>query len=349
MAQKVRQLLSRVAWLGVLLAAGLAQAQTIRLQEKATVVAGDVRLGNIATISGVDVRAAEKLAETVIIADLHKTQQIKAENVLLAVVTQHGPSLSASLQMTGAAACEVSVGEAAMKPVTVTAPVAVADVVPQQTVAAKPVAGTLSAAITQRIIGDLNANADDVRVTIDTISTLMDQALKTGQRWQLRPLTRNTLGTLQFEAQLIDGMKVAQKLNVLAKAEKRTMVVICVGPLAKGKVVERDDVKLEEVWLDRNLPTLFTKIDDVLYQEATRAIVANSNLDQRDFRAADMISKGDIVKVEFMAGTLKVEMKARAMQSAKMHDAVTLRNDATGETYQAVAVGKKLATVGAAR
>jgi len=348
MAKMVTQLFRGAVWLGVLLAAGLAQAQTIRLQEKATVSAGDVRLGNIATISGVDVRAAEKLAETVIIADLKKTQQIRAENVLLAVVTQHGASLSAALQMTGAAACEVSVGEAVMKPVVVAA-APVADVVPQQPVAAKPALSTLTAAITQRIISDLNANADDVRVTIDTISPLMDQVTKAGQRWQLRPLARNTLGTLQFEAQLIDGVKVTQKLNVLAKVEKRTMVVICTGPVARGKVIERDDVKLEETWLDRNLPTLFTKIDDVLYQEATRALAANSHLDQRDFRAADMISKGDVVKVEFMAGTLKVEMKARAMQSAKMHDAVTLRNDATGETYQAIAVGKKLAAVGAAR
>ncbi len=84
--------------IGFLAAAALAlwvqaaPAQVIRLQKEITVEAhGDVRLGDLATITGADRQVvAEELANTVILTSVDSTRSVKAESVLLALMSQRG-------------------------------------------------------------------------------------------------------------------------------------------------------------------------------------------------------------------------------------------------------------------
>ena len=67
-----------------LLTAAPVRAQVIRLLPQAAIEPRqDVRLGDIATISGVDARSAEDLANTVILSAIDSSRTIKTESILL--------------------------------------------------------------------------------------------------------------------------------------------------------------------------------------------------------------------------------------------------------------------------
>src|SRR5690349_5498375 len=94
------------------LVCGMAQGQVIRIKGQATAEAKqDVRLGDVATVTGVDSRQAEQLADTVIVAGIEKPATIKAEAILMALIAQRGPggAVGNNLQIGGSAACEITV------------------------------------------------------------------------------------------------------------------------------------------------------------------------------------------------------------------------------------------------
>ena len=153
---------------------------------------------------------------------------------------------------------------------------------------------------------------------------------------------------MQWEAQLLEGTKVVAKLTVMGKVTRRQMVVTAATSIGRGDIIEAKDIKQEEMWLDRKLPTLAVKAGDVLGLEATRSMTAGTLVDTRDFKAAEMAGRGESITVYAVSGNLVVKGTARATESGKMHDSIRVRNDATGELYQVTLIGKRVASVGPA-
>ena len=120
------QRVALVSAMALLMLPAVAPAQMIRLRSQATVEKGqDVRLGDVATVSGADRRTAEDLANTVILSGVESPRKIRAESVLMALVAQHFPpgdgtargaagggELAGSLLVSGAAVCEVKLRDA---------------------------------------------------------------------------------------------------------------------------------------------------------------------------------------------------------------------------------------------
>jgi flagella basal body P-ring formation protein FlgA len=367
--------------------ASAALGQTIRLQDKASVPAGeDVRLGQVATISGTDARTAERLADTVVLAraadgtDAAAARTLKAEQVLMAVIQQQGPGgLAARLQITGSASCQVTAaaapaasGEvrtsttgaysgpetASDRPIAMAAVMSAAPAKPEPTPTqtasisnavaptGTPSKDTLAQLLARRMAEENGATEDDLRVSLETISPLLDQAASAKQKWQFRPLTRATLGTVQYEAQLIEGARVVQKVNVQMKVLRRAEVLMAAAPISRGDIITKDHFKVEETWLDRKMPTLVLREADVLGMEAQRPVATGAMLDQRDFRPAELVARNEMITVIFVAGSLKVQARGRAMESGRLHDLIKIRNETTGETYQATVIGKLLTVAG---
>jgi flagella basal body P-ring formation protein FlgA len=209
-------------------------------------------------------------------------------------------------------------------------------------------APSLADLLESRILHELDAPRDDVHITIETVNPAVRKTPAAGREWLVKPLTRTFLGMVQFEAQLVDGDKILQRLTVSAQVEKKARVVIAIRPLARGDIAGAADVKESEIWLDRSMPTLFSSAEDAIGLEAKTPISPGQNLDQRDFKPSEMASRGDDITVIFVTKTLKVQSRATAMESGKLHSAISVRNQHTNEEYQAVLIGKRLAVVGAA-
>jgi len=351
-----------------------ALGQTVRLQDKAVVNGGSVKLGDIATVQNADAVLAEALAQTVIVAKLQGETRVQANDVLFAIVAQR-PELAARLQVQGAAQCVVTAGgveepKAAIATGTKTAVNAAAQAnqplrtdsqVVTAAVVTAPVAGgggavaaetkepgTLAQLLTAQAIEELQVGPNDVRLTFDTVNPLLDQPIGPNQKWVFRPLGRTFLGTVQWEAQLQQGRQTLQKLTVQASVLKRVQGVVSTAVVKKGDVITAEMVKPEDRWVDRNVPAQFTSASDVIGQEAQRAIAAGSVMDQRDFKPTELVGRDDVVEVFFMSGGLKVKMQARAISGGKLHDHVTVRNETSGERYDGLVIGKRLVLVGPA-
>src|ERR1041384_6853763 len=90
--------------------------QVIRLEKQVTVEPRqDVRLGDVAKVSGVDRRTGEELSNTMIVSNIESSRTIKAESVLLALMSQGGggggEKFAGSLQISGSAQCSVLVAD----------------------------------------------------------------------------------------------------------------------------------------------------------------------------------------------------------------------------------------------
>jgi len=205
---------------------------------------------------------------------------------------------------------------------------------------------TLSQLITQQVQTGLNGSSENVRIVFESINPLLDTQPAGDRKWLCRPLTKSLLGTVSFEAQLVEGAKIFDRLNVQARVVIRQRVVVATRRVVRGDVIAEGQVAMEDQWLDRKLPKLFELATDVVGLEAVRDVDVGGILDQRDFREALMAHKNEPVNVIYVAGSMQVQISGRAMDDGKLHDRIDVRNESTGERYDAVMIGRNLAVAG---
>jgi len=363
-----RGLLMMMMVVGVVMVGSSVFGQVIRVSKEAVVGVGqDVRLGDLAVITGVDGRVGEGLADLVILPRLREGRSVRAESILMAVVAQVGAGeLAGRLQVSGAASCEVRV-EVAKKP----APSQARSQKPEekndeirmtndesnsnvqmsetsggeQEVVAK--SESLAKMIEGRVAEELRDGVVDIRVSFKSVHPMLDSAAPAGKVFVLKPLSRNFVGSVQFEVQLVEDSRILQRFYVQVQVLKRESVLIATKALAKGEVVLESHVRPGEAWLDRQLSTLFDDKKQVVGKEVRmRTVAAGEMLDHRDFRPVEMVGRGEAVTVLFKRGGLQTQMEGVAVQSGKLHDSIQVRNAATNVTYQAKLIGKRLAVVG---
>ena len=314
-----------------------------------------------------------------IVTDVDRPTKIKAEAVLMALMAQRGPTvLGSNFQVSGAAVCEFNVvgsaSAASPVPGTLAAagmaranlPVGVVQVhedaspaagagtesakrsektvVPAAPKAAGPM--TLRKAIFAAVRQELALSEDDIKVTLDSVSPLIDEPVAGDRRWQCRPLTRTFLGSVPFEAQLSEGTKVLEKLTVMAQVRQKQMVLVLTAPLSRRGVVLENQVRFEETWPDRKLTTLFSDPQEVVGLESQVDLAVGAQLDRRDFKPLMMAHRNDLLNVIYVAGSLEVQTQGRAMEDGKLHQVIKIRNDTTGKDFTAYLVGRNKAVVG---
>jgi flagella basal body P-ring formation protein FlgA len=330
-------------------------------------------VGDVATFDGIDGATAEAFSQTPI-APARDGATIRAEQILCAIVSENGRSaVTTNLQVNGPVECVVQTSggtplphEAdttarnveSMAAVSVEQPPAVAAVpvaiqpAPPPTrpqVETKP---TLSDLLTSKEVEQLGVNAEDVRVNFDTVSTLLDEPVPGAARWVVRPLVHSYIGTVQWDATLLQASRPIHRLVVEMTVTQRATVLVASDNLHSGDVVLPSQVKVEERWLDRSIPTLFSKPEEVIGQIVlpARGIGAGTALDQRDFKPVTVANKGDMVTVYMISGSLLIKNQGKAMNSGRLHETVELRSDEDGSKgdgdFQAVLIGRDVAVVG---
>ena len=320
----------------------------IRLHKQAVVEGGTVRVGDVALLSGVD--GGEKLSEVVVAEGMGMDgTRVKAEEILFAVAAQRGAAAAKDLAVTGASECVVTRNDGGEKtPARVETMVVLPSGAPAlpATPSAAAAKVTLGGLLIERVCQELATPREDVRVEFETISPWLDTAVGANQRWQFRALVRGGIGTLQWEAQLMEGARVVTKVTVMAKVTRRQQVLVATGTVGRGEVLGESGAKAQEIWLDRNIPTLAAKASEVVGLETMRPIAAGTMLDTRDFKAAEMAAREEMITVYAVSGNLVVKGSAKAMEGGKMHDSIRVKNAATGEIFAVRLIGKRVATAG---
>lgn len=353
--------------LALMLSSG-AMGEVIRLQSKVAVdMRQDVRLGDIAAISGGTPEHNEELANLVIISGVQKPQKVKAESILMAILAQRGGAAIGGLQISGAAECEITLARAVPVSAGAAQAAGAAVVIPAPAASVQtpgPAAGTAAAtpatapgatpegrgSLRQMLLTTLKKAIDlpesEYEITIESNLAQLDRPIEGTRQWFCRIMTRTLLGTVQVESQLVDGTRVVEKLNVMTTVRRRQQVVVLTRKIGQGDVITVDALRSDTAMMDRKIATLFGSISEVVGMEAQRDISLGERADQRDFKPLMMARKGQAVTVVYVSGSLQLQITGRAMDDAKRNERIQIRNDRTGEVYSAVMIGKGVGVAG---
>ncbi len=351
-------------------AAGAAQAQaqtrpqTLRLRQEIRTSGGPVKLGQIASITGIPDRLADRLARLVVIPQGSHARQISAAQVLFALASHgHLRGLLSTVQVSGADRCKIirtggnkpnrkaptanlwanaRVSLGAPAPAPKTAAAASASVKPG---VPKMKTVTLAGLLRKRILHRLHCTGRDVRMTFQTLSPVLDQPLLPGQTWHFHIISGQYLGIVEFDAKLLGNSQLLRQLFATVLVHKKIRAMVSSVLIRRGDVMTAVDFKPQPRWIDRNMPTLFTSAKMLVGQQAIRTISPGTMLDQRDFKPVELVHRGETVTVHIVSGDMHVKTTATARQGGGLNAIIALKN-ANGKTFNAVVIGRDQARLG---
>src|SRR5689334_7231276 len=104
-SRRLARLAAVAAVTAMLACAGTLSAQVIRVKPQVTAdPAQNIRLGDVATVTGTDAKTGESLLNMIIVPGITEARALRAEAILMAVISQIGPGkLADNLQVEGAA------------------------------------------------------------------------------------------------------------------------------------------------------------------------------------------------------------------------------------------------------
>lgn len=195
---------------------------------------------------------------------------------------------------------------------------------------------------------------DPNRVSVRLTSEIQMESLKqknafTGNRIKLLSRNEFPIGRTRLNVELIDasGVRLAQMLD--AQISLSTKVVIAAEPIARGKVISPEMVRL----VDREITARsdYANPEEIVGRTASRYIGSNSIVMANHLVAPrrgsnEIVKRNDLVDVVIKVGNGEIRLKgARAMESGQMGDTIEILNPNTNRRINASIVGPNLATL----
>lgn len=135
---------------------------------------------------------------------------------------------------------------------------------------------------------------------------------------------------------------------VAARPGATVEVLTYARSLAAGDVVQPEDVVWAQVQAHQAPAGAPRDADDVIGLTARRALRAGAPVAARDLAAPQVIARGDVVTVAFVADGMMLTVTGRAQRAAAAGEPVQLVNLQSGRTIDAVAVAPGRAVTGPA-
>ncbi len=178
-------------------------------------------------------------------------------------------------------------------------------------------------------------NFYDVEVTLDDaqIRALAAASNKLSIKGGSEPWT----GSQQFTI-TVAGKKV-QNISVDAVVRPTPTVVVAVHSIARGEVVQDDDVKLQHIRPSGDSADAFDRVVAVVGQETTRAIGAGQLVERDSIRSPVYVRKGDAVTVYARSAGLRVRTTARATDDGSLGELIKVESMLSRQTLFARVIG----------
>jgi flagella basal body P-ring formation protein FlgA len=332
----------------MLLVAGLASADAVRLHPAATTDDHAVRLADIAELHG---PAAEALADTVV-ADWPDV--VTRSRLSLAEVREALAAAGANfglLSIEGPPHCVVEIVPAASE-TSVVPPASDAepDLELHANVAfdaghpAPPGVPTLRGEIVERLILATGLPRNDVRVTFHNAAGFLDEPIAGPTR--LRPTTTATLGAVPIVVEALDDLGyVAKRRDVIAIVERRVAAVVATRTLRADRPLRADDVERVERWIDRADGEPLAELSQAVGLRLGHPVQEGHAIYPDHIQKPYVIRRGDLVNVRVVAAGMVVRSVGVATHDAVVGEPVDLRRPRTREGFTATAVGPQEATI----
>ncbi|HVX15069.1 MAG TPA: flagellar basal body P-ring formation chaperone FlgA [Pirellulales bacterium] len=132
----------------------------------------------------------------------------------------------------------------------------------------------------------------------------------------------------------VPGATAQQTISVTATITALPLVVVATRALVPGDIVQRTDVKLAQGKEDEN-DLLFHTLDEVVGQQARRAVVDGQPIKQDDIQLPLLVRQGDAVAVYARSSGIQVRTTGRAQEDGSKGDLIVVESMLTRERFMA--------------
>ncbi len=153
------------------------------------------------------------------------------------------------------------------------------------------------------------------------------------------------LGLLSLEVTICEGERLKQVVPMLVQVSLRKPVVVAARQINRSEVIGPQDLVLADRVYERPEDVGVSEPAKLVGQRLKRFVQAGEQVSVRDVEPMPLVSRNDLVTVTIRRGQVVVRGVAKAMSTGSYGEAVTLKNELSRETFNAVVTGPRTAEV----
>jgi len=152
----------------------------------------------------------------------------------------------------------------------------------------------------------------------------------------LQPTKFSNPGMYNFQLAVEIAGKEAARLWVKAEIRVFEQVVVAAAPLARQELIGARDLRVERREMAGRGNRPFSRVEDVIGKQPTRAIEANAVLTASAVDRPTIMKRGSAIKLVFETGSLRVETAGVAEEGGKIGELIQVKNASSGKILRGV-------------
>jgi len=200
---------------------------------------------------------------------------------------------------------------------------------------------TLREVVAQRLAAMYSVAVEDIRAEYDNRPAVKYLDLPIGEVAEVTVLPQASTGTtripLRIELRRRDG--IIDYRTLAAKVELKRTVAVVSAPIDRGELITEDLIRVETRWISPAADAPLGR-DRIIGASAKRRIDTGRLVTRGDVQPPVVVQRGETVKVRIMSGTIQMEMRAKALSTARDGENVTLQSEGSKKTFIAKMEGR---------
>lgn len=152
----------------------------------------------------------------------------------------------------------------------------------------------------------------------------------------LQPSKFTNPGMHNFQLAVEIAGKEAARLWVKAEIRVFEQVVVAAAPLARQELIGARDLRVERREMAGRGNRPFSRVEDVIGKQSTRAIEANEVLTPGAVDRPTLMKRGSAIRLVFETGSLRVETAGVAEEAGKIGELIQVKNASSGRILRGV-------------
>lgn len=138
---------------------------------------------------------------------------------------------------------------------------------------------------------------------------------------------------------------VSRRFSVTAQVEAFGEILVANRDLIVNEKISETDVRMEKRRLEKPLTSYFQKFDKLRGSVLLKNIGEGTELTSDSFAAGVVVRNGDLVKIEGVSGKIKIIVSGEARASGKIGDRISVKNSQSGAILQATVIDQGLVRI----
>jgi flagella basal body P-ring formation protein FlgA len=181
---------------------------------------------------------------------------------------------------------------------------------------------TVRGQVIAHIADELHVTVDDLRLTFETSDTrLLDTTLGN------RTAVVQVLGAgakVPVAVRVLEGERTVIGGTIRVGTLVRTPVAVAHRVIGRNEIVEEGHFAVEDRWIAPGMD--YAAPSQLVGSSVRQRITAGAIVKESDLEAPEVVSKGDIVAVDCVAGSVVVTQRARALEGGKKGEVIELES-----------------------